>query len=216
MVSPTHQRGSGGDLPELGVRLAAVAKAEGGARERKKRATRAQLEEAAYGLFSQQGYDATTVDEISEAASVSPRTFFRYFATKEDVVFGAGDETADHLRAAMAQAPGDDKRAVVEALLAFSTFLDTRRDAVLSRRQLMADNPSLQGRGRLVEDGWAGVVAGMLAERSGTDEPTFEQTVLAGCAVGVLSAAVHEWHTTGATAPLTTFTERALRVVGLC
>jgi TetR/AcrR family transcriptional regulator, regulator of mycofactocin system len=193
-----------------------VAKAEGGARERKKRATRAQLEEAAHGLFSQQGYDATTVDEISEAARVSPRTFFRYFATKEDVVFGAGDENADQLRSAMQQAPGDDKRAVVDALLAFSTFLDTRRDAILSTRQLMADNPSLQGRGRLVEDGWAAVMADMLAERGGASRPTFEQTVLAGCAVGVLSAAVHEWHATGATAPLTTFTERALGVVGLC
>lgn len=216
MVPPGRATGSGGDLPEFGARLGAVAKAEGGARERKKRATRAQVEEAAYGLFSQQGYDATTVDEISEAARVSPRTFFRYFATKEDVVFGAGDDNIDHLRAAMEQAPGDDKRAVAEALLAFSTYLDTRRDALLSQHQLITDNPSLQGRGRVVEDGWAGVVAVMLADRAGVERPSFEQSVLAGCAIGVLSAAVHEWHATGATAPLPTFTERALRVVGLC
>ena len=216
MVSPGCRRGTWGDLPELGVRLGPVAKAEGGARERKKRATRAQLEEAAYGLFSQQGYDATTVDEISEAARVSPRTFFRYFATKEDVVFGAGEHHEAQLRSAIQQAPGDDRRMVVDAVLTFSTILESQRDAILSRHQLVADNPSLQGRGRLVEDSWTGILAQMVAERAGLQQPTFEQSVLAGCAIGVLSAAVHEWHATGATAPLPTLTERALGVVGLC
>ena len=192
-----------------------MAKAEGGARERKKRATRAQLQEAAYGLFSQQGYDATTVDEISEAARVSPRTFFRYFATKEDVVFGDDDNVAQ-LRAALDQGTGDERRLIVDALLSFSKYLDTQRDTILSRWRLMAENPSLQGRGRLVEDSWAGLVAGKLAERTGAERPTFDQRVLAGCAVGMLSAAVHEWYATGATAPLPTFTERAVAVLGFC
>src|SRR5260370_4758285 len=57
-----------------------------GLRERKKARTRAAIREHALALFREQGYDATTVDQIAEAAEVSPSTFFRYYPTKEDVV----------------------------------------------------------------------------------------------------------------------------------
>lgn len=57
-----------------------------GLRERKKAKTRALIQEHALRLFGEQGYDETSIEQIAEAAEVSPSTFFRYFPTKEDVV----------------------------------------------------------------------------------------------------------------------------------
>src|SRR5262245_53061416 len=73
-----------------------------GLRERKKARTREAILEAALDLFEHKGYDSTTIEEIAEAADISPRTFFRYFETKLDLVMvdkdfdDAGDSRQEH------------------------------------------------------------------------------------------------------------------------
>ena len=72
--------------------------AESTHRERKKQRTRQALIEEARRLFDEQGYETTTVAQIAEAAGVSPRTFFSYFASKEDVLH---DNTAERVEVAV-------------------------------------------------------------------------------------------------------------------
>ncbi|PLW72300.1 TetR family transcriptional regulator, partial [Streptomyces sp. DJ] len=72
--------------------MASVSTPSVGLRERKKIKTRRAIRRAARLLFEQQGYEATTVEQIAEAAEISPSTFFRYFPAKEDVLLGDGYE----------------------------------------------------------------------------------------------------------------------------
>lgn len=76
-----------------------------GLRERKKRRTRDALLRAALLLFIAQGYEETTVDEITDAVEVSQRTFFRYFANKEEVAFAVQDLVESHFVAALRSRP---------------------------------------------------------------------------------------------------------------
>src|SRR5262249_43645421 len=76
-----------------------------GLRERKKAKTRAAIQQQALRLFREQGYEATTVEQIAEAAEVSPSTYFRYFPTKEDVVLW--DDLDPLLIAAFEAQPGE-------------------------------------------------------------------------------------------------------------
>ncbi|GAA2334780.1 TetR family transcriptional regulator [Streptomyces cuspidosporus] len=86
----------------------AVAPPSAGLRERKKRRTRAALVRSALELFTRNGYDHTTVDEIAEAVDVSQRTFFRYFANKEEVAFAAQEATDSHFFAALTARPAGE------------------------------------------------------------------------------------------------------------
>src|SRR5215470_17725372 len=58
---------------------------EAGLRERKKLRTKSALIDSAFALFQRKGFDATTIDEIADAVDISPRTFFRYFTSKEEI-----------------------------------------------------------------------------------------------------------------------------------
>ncbi|MCX6480141.1 MAG: TetR family transcriptional regulator [Mycobacterium sp.] len=78
-----------------------------GLRERKKQRTRATIVDVAAGLCSRQGYENTTVDQIAEAADVSPRTFSRYFPNKEAVIGALIEETSEHVAQALIRQPHD-------------------------------------------------------------------------------------------------------------
>ncbi|MBT1681249.1 TetR family transcriptional regulator [Curtobacterium aurantiacum] len=109
---------------------------------------RGRLERAAFELFAEQGYQATTVPQITARAGLTTRTFFRYFADKREVIF-AGDEIPDLARAAIEGAPAgiDPLDIVVHGLrtVADDRF-EGRHDEVGSVRRLVLSESSLRER----------------------------------------------------------------------
>jgi AcrR family transcriptional regulator len=145
--------------------------ATAGLRERKKEKTRQALVRSALRQFSRRGFEHVTVEEIADACDVSPRTFFRYFASKEDVLFADADEQRAHLMAVLgAQSPDvPPLRALQAAVLQVAADYEGRRDIVLLRQRIVADTPSLRSRVAERHHCWESAVTGEL-RRSGRAE----------------------------------------------
>ncbi len=108
-----------------------------GLRERKKTKVRATIVEAAFALFEDQGFEATTIEQIAERAEVSRRTIFRYFASKEDLVFLGQEAENAEVVAILKRAPRDVDP--VDALIAgtrqiFALAPDSAAQQVRSQR----------------------------------------------------------------------------------
>lgn len=130
--------------------------AELGHRERKKLRTRRALIEAAVRLFDEKGYENTTVAEIAAAVDISPRTFFTYFSSKEDVLFLPAEGRTEAFVAALADHPPGESAGqgllrlydVMMRSMAASDDLDVALSPV--RTRLIATEPALRARSLMI------------------------------------------------------------------
>lgn len=188
-----------------------------GLRERKKQRIRAQLTDAALRLFSERGFDGVTVEEIAAEVEVSPRTFFRYFGSKEDVLFGDSDETLAELRDVLASRPLDEPvlTAVRHAILALAQAYETERDLILLRGRIMRDTTSLRAHGLERQTAWEGAITEAVADRLGADPAAdLRPRMVAGCAVVALRAAATTWLERGGGDDLSELVAEALDLLG--
>jgi AcrR family transcriptional regulator len=157
-----------------------------GLRERKKARTRVAIREHALRLFREQGYTETTVEQIAEAAEVSPSTFFRYFPTKEDVVL---QDDFDPIAIAKfeAQPPEMSPVAALRAAMR-ETFAEAPAEQVKQWQELNKLAMAIpELRARAMEDYMrtGGTAAELIAKRLGRDPQDFAVRMLAGALVGV-------------------------------
>ncbi|MEU6251154.1 helix-turn-helix domain-containing protein [Streptomyces sp. NPDC047043] len=135
---------------------------------------RERLVRAALDLFTEQGYDATTVKEIADRAGLTKTTFFRHFPDKREVLFAGQDVHARLLADAITEAPGSatPMEAVGAALDAITaTFTDDRREFSARLRPVIAGHSELQERAALKRAGLARAMTDALRTR-GVSEPT--------------------------------------------
>ena len=113
-------------------------------RERRRQRLIAEIEQAALRLFVERGYDAVTVEDIADAVDISRRTFFRYFASKDDVLLGDPHRRACAVQTAVSgRPPGEPLPDVVRhAVLCLADVYQAERELVLLRTELVARNPS--------------------------------------------------------------------------
>jgi AcrR family transcriptional regulator len=165
-----------------------------GLRELKKTRTRQAIRQAAMRLFRDQGYEATTVEQIASAAEISTATFYRYYRDKEDVVINDGDRS-DFVEEVLAGSPERDSLfGTVKALFEWTaTELESDREAVLVRLRLVLEVPALQARRWASRHALANALAGMLAPRAGTSTADHGLRLAIVIALAAESEALFYW-----------------------
>jgi AcrR family transcriptional regulator len=188
-----------------------------GLRERTRNVVRAQLAEAALKLFVEQGFDATTVEQIAAVTGLSRRSFHRYFASKEDVLGQWFVEMAQQLAGALAARPARESpwlalRRTFDGLI---EGLSSRPESLLITR-MMLDTPALHGSHLQKHADWRDALADVLEDRlaaAGGFPDRIAAVALAGAALASLDSAQSEWVREDNERPLAALVDQAMNAV---
>lgn len=173
---------------------------------------RERLERAAIELFSEQGYNETTVEQIAAGAGLARSTFFRHFGDKREILFGGQDGLAARLAEGIEKAPS--KQTALEAIeTAFTDvaeiwFTPERRDLAPRRISVIESNPDLAERELLKRRGITNAITGALRSR-GIEEPF--TTVAAELATLAFSETIAAWAEPDNTEEFPAIARRVLR-----
>ena len=169
-----------------------------GLRERKKARTREAIIDAALDLFESKGYDHTTVDDIAAAADVSPRTFFRYFESKLDLIMARSGDKHTSLGPSIAARPaGEGILDAVRAVVREDLEAQLADPLVVREFQVMLTTPSLRNLAREHFYEEEAEMVGAVAERLGLDADDLTAQVAAGVIASALWITVNRWTAEG-------------------
>jgi len=166
-----------------------------GLRDRKRVRARQTLENAALELFERNGFESTTVAEIAHSVDMSPRTFFRYFGSKEDVLFSRAGSHLSVVRDELLQRSHAESRfaAIRGVLLEYAQYLDRRKDAMARRARIITTHPQLRARGADETNKWGDALAQDLATRAGAVAPSRIDALIVSVALTAFSCAWTSW-----------------------
>jgi len=141
-------------------------------KDRRRTKLAAAIERVALSLFVKQGFSAVTVDEIADAADISKRTFFRYFASKEDLLLGDRQRYDDSLANAVAkQRPGQSAVTMLrEILVEMSREIEADADISRLRLELFRRYPETMSGAFEQQKAWNSTLTKVVAERMGVDD----------------------------------------------
>jgi AcrR family transcriptional regulator len=185
-------------------------------RRRARDAVRAEIAETAFQLFTQRGFDQTTVDDIAAAAGLSRRSFFRYFASKEDAVLGMLNAVGDAIAAELAARPAGEPpwtslRRALDVLV--TTYLGDPK-AALARFRLIHHTPALRTTLLDKQDRWQRSLAHVLAARLGADPAhDLRPQLLAATALAALDVASRRWLASDGHANLATLLDESFALL---
>lgn len=158
-------------------------------RERKKQAVRSALEQSAFRLFDERGFAETTVDQIADDADVSRSTFFRYFGSKEAVLFGSIEENGEILSRLLLERPPEEPDLVAfeNALIAFVAVPGVAREPADADRfqRILAATPSLKAKAAELTHNWQTRIAETLARREGVPHPSRGHLLVAAVGIAI-------------------------------
>lgn len=190
-----------------------------GLRERKRLETHRALATTAVQLVSERGLDQVTVDDISAAAGVSARTFFNYFASKEDAVVIAYADYAERTQRAVEAflAMSEDisaPRALVAALKPDFAEVDRNRGEWLGRLKAIRENPALTSRAIAMNHESIEPILNGIARRTGTDPKADLYPMLLLSAIGAaFNAVLMHWYQLDGRVPVTELLDNALETL---
>lgn len=186
-------------------------------RERTRRAVHAEITDTALRLFAEQGFEATTVDQIAAAAGISRRSFFHYFGSKEDVVLGDLEALGLRVRDALEARPATETawEALGEALKTLRGP-DSKSVTALQVAGMYADAPSLRAKHLEKHLRWQELFAPDIERRLGiepgaTADPRARAVIAA--ALACLDIAVEAWRQSGGEADPVELFEAAVAAV---
>ncbi|WP_236569898.1 mycofactocin system transcriptional regulator [Streptomyces mexicanus] len=157
--------------------------------------SRDRLEALAFELFASKGFEQTTVDDIAAAAGISRRTFFRYHASKNDLVWGDFDGQLARLRELLGACPREVPMmdALREAVVSFNRFDPADVPWHRRRMELILRVPALQADSTLRYASWRQVVTAFVADRTGQPQDALLPRQVGYATLATCIAAYEQW-----------------------